>query len=199
MFTTDHTLRTSQSAPPAAFAEGSWVRIQHNTGLYRISSPCAWIDDNPTMPTHYNVLGPSGKLHKMVPVERMTLRATSLQKSVVAAMLDGDLCYEPFLRMLSDPAATMAMGHRLLPSAFVETHDLRQLAEALLPRYFQTHCHRCASELNNLHHPACQDCEGLLCQCGGCRCNWSFQSSGIHGVTGPRIRGFHSNRFSSFR
>jgi hypothetical protein len=197
MTTIDRSPSLSQSTFLVVFAEGTLVRIRHNTGLYRISSPAAWAEADQSLPTHYNVIGPSGKLHKMVPAESMTFRSNALQETGHTALLDGDIRIDPLTRMLTAPAATMAMARRLLPPAFVETHELRQIAEALLPRYFQTHCHRCGSGLNNLHHPACPDCEGLLCNCGGCRCNWSFPSFGIHGVTGPRIRDFSPRRFSS--
>lgn len=68
----------STTTLPITFAVGTMVRIQHNTGLYKIHSHAAWSDDDHRTPTYYNITGPSGRLHKMVPVERLILRADTM-------------------------------------------------------------------------------------------------------------------------
>jgi hypothetical protein len=189
--------RLSPSTTPASFAEGTLVRIEHNEGLYKINRPAAWSDTDPSTPTHYDVTGPSGQRHRMVPAERISLHSDALRLALTSHLA---VVVDPLeigrQRMLADPPATMEMARRFLPQTFIRNHNLREIVRELAPRYFETHCHRCGTELDNLHHPTCPDCEGLHCKCGGCRCNWSFPSSGIHGVTGPRIRQFSTRHVS---
>lgn len=68
----------STAIRPITFAVGTLVRIQHNTGLYKIHSHAAWSEADHQTPTFYNLTGPSGQLHKMVPVERLILRADTM-------------------------------------------------------------------------------------------------------------------------
>lgn len=44
------------------------------------------------------------------------------------------------------------------------------------PRVKHTHCWRCKSTLSHPITKVCPKCRGLLCECGGCRCNWPFTS-----------------------
>jgi hypothetical protein len=39
-----------------------------------------------------------------------------------------------------------------------------------------THCWSCKTTLNHLVSKVCPTCRGLLCKCGGCRCNWPYDS-----------------------
>ena len=78
MTTTYPTPTPSATTQPITFAVGTMVRIQHNSGLYKIHSHAAWSDDDHRTPTYYNLSGPSGQLHKMVPVERLILRADTM-------------------------------------------------------------------------------------------------------------------------
>jgi hypothetical protein len=121
------------TARSATFAAGSLVAIRHNPGHFRIQSPSAWADDKHSMPTHYHVTGPDGKLHLMVPVERM--------EAVQAG--GGDLQYDE-----GKP----------------------------VPRVKHTPCWNCQTILSHLRNKVCPKCHGLLCECGGCRCNWPFAS-----------------------
>jgi hypothetical protein len=68
----------STTARPPVFAVGTVVRVQHNEALFQIHSHAAWSDDDHHTPTFYNITGPSGQLHKMVPVERLILRADTM-------------------------------------------------------------------------------------------------------------------------
>ena len=143
MTTTYPTPAPSTTTRPITFAVGTMVRIQHNTGLYKIHSHAAWGDDDHRTPTYYNLTGPSGQLHKMVPVERLILRADTMGAARYAdrVLLELDA-------FLSKPA----------------------------PRVKFTHCWSCATELSHLATQVCPKCEGLLCECGGCRCNWPYAS-----------------------
>ena len=78
MTTTFPNSNPSTTARPITFAVGTVVRVQHNEGLYQIHSHAAWSDDDDQTPTFYNLTGPSGQLHKMVPVERLILRADTM-------------------------------------------------------------------------------------------------------------------------
>jgi hypothetical protein len=169
-------------------AAETMVRIRHNVGLFRVLTPAAWADSGHTIPTHYDVTGPNGRLHRMVPVERITVYSRALPLAFATYMADPDVRIDPVDRMMAKPAATMAMARRLLSPRFVETHSLLEIAAVLAPRYFETHCHRCAGEINNLEHPSCPACEGIKCKCGGCRCNWPYASGSVRPVTGPRIQ-----------
>jgi hypothetical protein len=62
---------TSIDEMPAALATGTLVRILHNDGSFKIVCPVAFEDANHSTPTHYNMMGPYGRLHVMVPVERI--------------------------------------------------------------------------------------------------------------------------------
>ena len=68
----------SATAKIPTFAVGNVVRVQHNTSLFKIHSPAAWSDDDHQTPTFYNLTGPSGQLHRMVPVERLILRVDTM-------------------------------------------------------------------------------------------------------------------------
>jgi hypothetical protein len=132
-------------APPASvrsatFAAGSLVAIRHNPGNFRIQSPSAWADTGQSMPTHYNVTGPDGRLHLMVPVERMTRLSTSPNVSIPAGREAGAIADYP------------------------------------VPRVRHTHCWNCQTILDYSRNTVCPKCRGLLCECGGCRCNWPFAS-----------------------
>lgn len=63
---------------PITFAVGTVVRVQHNEKLFKIHSHAAWSDDDHQTPTFYNLTGPSGQLHRMVPVERLILRVDTM-------------------------------------------------------------------------------------------------------------------------
>ena len=169
-------------------AAGTMVRIRHNDGLFKIVVPAACADSGHTAPTHYDVTGPNGRLYRMVPVERITFYSRALPLAVATYMADPEARIDPVDRMMAKPTATMAMARRLLNPRFVETHSLLEIAAALAPRYFETHCHRCAAEINNLEHPSCPACEGIKCKCGGCRCNWPYASGSVRPVTGTRIQ-----------
>ena len=65
----------SADTRPITFAVGTVVRVHHNTNLFKIHSHAAWSDDDHQVPTFYNLTGPSGQLHRMVPVERLILPA----------------------------------------------------------------------------------------------------------------------------
>jgi hypothetical protein len=124
----------------ATFAAGSLVAILHNPGHFRIQRPSAWADDKHSKPTHYNVTGPDGRLHLMVPVERMT---------------------------------------RLSPSpnvAFPKGREVGAFAGNPVARVKHTHCWSCQTILDHHVTKVCPKCRGLLCECGGCRCNWPFAS-----------------------
>jgi hypothetical protein len=84
MTATDLTPRLSPSTSPASFAVGTVVRVQHNEKLFKIHSHAAWSDDDHRTPTFYNLTGPSGQLHRMVPVERLTLRAETMGAAAYA-------------------------------------------------------------------------------------------------------------------
>ncbi len=157
MTTTDYTTRRSLTM-------GTLVEIQHNTGLFKITCPTAWADSDHTMPTHYNVTGPNGRLHPMVPVERMNLCqiTPSLTPPSVLA------------RMLRHPELTLRLGTRLLGREIAEALNLATLAYRLVPRYKSTHCWACKTSLDNLQDELCPKCGGLQCGCGGCRCNWPY-------------------------
>jgi len=117
------------------------VRIQHNTSLFKIHSHAAWSDDDQQTPTYYNLTGPSGQLHKMVPVERLILRADTM----------GAVRYATW----GIPRLDAILGE-------------------IVPRVKHTHCWNCKTTLSHLIHAVCPKCRGLLCACGGCRCNWPF-------------------------
>jgi hypothetical protein len=68
----------SSNTRPITFAVGTVVRVQHNTSLFKIHSHAAWSDDDHRTPTCYNLTGPSGQLHRMVPVERLILRVDTM-------------------------------------------------------------------------------------------------------------------------
>jgi hypothetical protein len=38
----------------------------------------------------------------------------------------------------------------------------------------RTHCWSCKAGLNTHKDAICAKCAGLLCACGGCRCNWPY-------------------------
>ena len=75
MTATFPTSAPSATNRPPIFAVGTVVRVQHNTNLFKIHSHAAWSDDDHQVPTFYNLTGPSGQLHRMVPVERLILPA----------------------------------------------------------------------------------------------------------------------------
>jgi hypothetical protein len=78
MTTTYSTPAPSATTRPITFAVGTVVRVQHNEALFQIHSHAALSDDDHQTPTFYNLTGPSGQLHKMVPVERLILRVDTL-------------------------------------------------------------------------------------------------------------------------
>jgi hypothetical protein len=45
-----------------------------------------------------------------------------------------------------------------------------------VPCVKKTHCWSCKTTLNHLVSKVCPTCRGLLCECGGCRCNWPYDS-----------------------
>ena len=138
MTTTFPTSAPSATSRPPIFAVGTVVRVQHNTNLFKIHSHAAWSDGDHQQPTFYNVTGPSGQLHKMVPAERLILRADTMG---VAAYAD-----RQFYAIVGNPEA----------------------------RVKHTHCWRCKTTLSHLQTKVCPSCSGLLCECGGCRCNWPY-------------------------
>ena len=75
---------SSASTKPITFAVGTVVRVQHNSNLFKIHSHAAWSDADHQTPTFYNITGPSGQLHKMVPVERLILRADTMGEAAYA-------------------------------------------------------------------------------------------------------------------
>jgi hypothetical protein len=84
MTTTIPTPDPSAITKPITFAVGTVVRAQHNTNLFKIHSHAAWSDDDHQTPTFYNLTGPSGQLHRMVPVERLILRANTMGAAAYA-------------------------------------------------------------------------------------------------------------------
>jgi hypothetical protein len=85
MTTTFPNSNPSTTAPPITFTVGTVVRVQHNEALYQIHSSAAWSDDDHQTPTFYNLTGPSGQLHKMVPVERLVLRVDTMGVAAYAS------------------------------------------------------------------------------------------------------------------
>jgi hypothetical protein len=84
MTTTFPSSAPSTTAKIPTFAVGTVVRVQHNTSLFKIHSHAAWSDDDHRIPTYYNLTGPSGQLHRMVPVERLILRADTMGAAAYA-------------------------------------------------------------------------------------------------------------------
>jgi hypothetical protein len=78
MTTTFPNSNHSTTARPITFTVGTVVRVQHNEALFKIHSHPAWSDADHQTPTFYNLTGPSGQLHKMVPVERLILSADTM-------------------------------------------------------------------------------------------------------------------------
>ena len=74
----------SSNTRPITVAVGTVVRVQHNTSLFKIHSHAAWSDDDHQTPTFYNLTGPSGQLHRMVPVERLILRVDTMGAAAYA-------------------------------------------------------------------------------------------------------------------
>ena len=74
----------STNTRPIIFAVGTVVRVQHNTNLFKIHSHAAWSSEKHQTPTFYNLTGPSGQLHRMVPVERLILRVDTLGSAAYA-------------------------------------------------------------------------------------------------------------------
>ena len=106
MTTTFQTSAPSANTRPPTFAVGTVVRVQHNEALFQIHSHAAWGDDDHQTPTYYNLTGPSGQLHKMVPVERLILRVDTMGAARYAdrALLELD----PFP---SKPAPSVTFTH----------------------------------------------------------------------------------------
>ena len=138
MTTTFLTPAPSTTARPPTLAVGTVVRVQHNEALFQIHSHAPLSDDDHQTPAFYNLTGPSGQLHRMVPVERLILRADTMG---VAEYADRE-----FYAIVGNPEA----------------------------RVKHTHCWRCKTTLSHLKTKVCPRCRGLLCECGGCRCNWPY-------------------------
>ena len=68
---------------------------------------------------------------------------------------------------------------RLSPSpnvAFASGCEEGAIAGYPAPRVTHTPCWNCQTILSHLRDKVCPKCRGLLCECGGCRCNWPFAS-----------------------
>lgn len=74
----------SSNTRPITLAVGTVVSVQHNEGLFKIHSHAAWSDDDHKTPTCYNLTGPRGQFHRMVPVERLILHADTMGAAAYA-------------------------------------------------------------------------------------------------------------------
>lgn len=162
---------TFPTSARAALPAATMVRIRHNVGLFKIVASAAWADAGHTAPTHYDVTGPDGRLHRMVPRERMTALSyePTLYQPNAQPVLKRDTVLQ---RMQLLPDLTRRMGRFYLGEQ-AQSMELDTLIRALLPRYRECHCWSCWKPLNNLNRPVCPKCGGIQCACGACFCNRS--------------------------
>lgn len=162
-------------------ARGTLVRVVNQAGVFRVSAPAGWGGKDYATPTHYNLVGPTGRVVAAVPSGSISIMSDVLQEELAEAPTNpiANIVSRRLRRLLNDPEATWRMAQRLLGNRADPNRPLREIAEMLTPRYFETHCWACAKHLDNLYDEACPKCEGLKCKCGGCRCNWPYRTWGI--------------------
>jgi hypothetical protein len=56
--------------------------------------------------------------------------------------------------------------------AAIDIHNKKYKWILFPPVFRESHCFRCKNDLYSSTHPLCSVCNWMLCECGGCKCNY---------------------------
>ena len=157
---------------------GNLVRVETKAGYFRICSPAGWDGPDYATPSSYNVACLDGRPLTAFPASMiLQLSGEELRQAelMMQSQRQAALTSNPALaRMLRHLDLTRRMVIHFFGVEAAEARDIGDLTRALVPHYKRTHCWACRTSLDNLQNEICPKCGGILCQCGGCRCNWPF-------------------------